>query len=45
VDIPKLTEMGIAGIFLPGRPMKDIVDFINARVQRNGEAAQSAGAV
>ena len=33
VDIPKLREIGIAGIFLPGTPMQDIVDFIrkNAR--------------
>jgi methylmalonyl-CoA mutase C-terminal domain/subunit len=33
VDIPKLREMGVAGIFLPGTPMQDIVEFIkkNAR--------------
>jgi methylmalonyl-CoA mutase C-terminal domain/subunit len=33
VDIPKLNEIGIKGIFLPGTPMQDIVDFItrNAR--------------
>jgi len=33
VDIPKLREMGVTGIFLPGTPMQDIVDFIrkNAR--------------
>jgi methylmalonyl-CoA mutase, C-terminal domain len=30
VDIPKLKEMGVKGIFLPGTPMQDIVDFINA---------------
>jgi methylmalonyl-CoA mutase C-terminal domain/subunit len=29
VDIPKLKEIGISGIFLPGSPMQDIVDFIN----------------
>jgi len=28
VDIPKLNEMGIRGVFLPGTPMQDIVDFI-----------------
>jgi methylmalonyl-CoA mutase C-terminal domain/subunit len=28
VDIPKLNEMGIQGIFLPGTPMQEIVDFI-----------------
>jgi methylmalonyl-CoA mutase C-terminal domain/subunit len=32
VDIPKLHDMGVAGVFLPGRPMQDIVDFINHRV-------------
>jgi len=33
VDIPKLNDIGIKGIFLPGTPMQDIVDFIsrNAR--------------
>ncbi len=29
VDIPKLKEIGVKGIFLPGTPMQDIVDFIN----------------
>lgn len=28
VDIPKLREIGITGIFLPGTPMQEIVDFI-----------------
>ena len=28
VDIPKLNEMGVRGIFLPGTPMRDVVDFI-----------------
>jgi methylmalonyl-CoA mutase C-terminal domain/subunit len=28
IDIPKLNELGIRGIFLPGTPMQDIVDFI-----------------
>ena len=33
VDIPKLNEIGVKGIFLPGTPMQDIVDYIreNAR--------------
>ena len=34
----KLRDLGIAGIFLPGSPMQDIVDFINARVQPRAEA-------
>jgi len=33
VDIPKLKEIGIKGIFLPGTPMQDIVDFINANAR------------
>ncbi len=33
VDIPKLNVIGVRGIFLPGTPMQEIVDFItkNAR--------------
>ena len=34
VDIPKLQGMGIRGIFLPGSPMQEIIDFINANVRR-----------
>jgi methylmalonyl-CoA mutase C-terminal domain/subunit len=35
VDIPKLQAIGINGIFLPGTPMQEIIDFIqkNARVR------------
>ena len=35
VDIPKLKEMGVKGIFLPGTPMQQIIDFIeqNARAR------------
>ena len=28
VDIPKLKGLGVRGIFLPGTPMQEIVDFI-----------------
>jgi methylmalonyl-CoA mutase, C-terminal domain len=38
VDIPKLRQMGIKGIFLPGSPMQEIVDYINANVRRRAEA-------
>jgi methylmalonyl-CoA mutase C-terminal domain/subunit len=38
VDIAKLEAIGIRGIFLPGSPMKDIVDFINANVRPRAEA-------
>src|SRR5262249_52607291 len=36
VDIPKLKALGIDGVFLPGTPMQEIVDFItaNARTAR-----------
>jgi methylmalonyl-CoA mutase C-terminal domain/subunit len=38
VDIPKLKALGIAGIFLPGSPMQDIVDFIQRTVRPRAEA-------
>jgi methylmalonyl-CoA mutase C-terminal domain/subunit len=38
VDIPKLKALGISGVFLPGSPMKDIIDFINGRVQPQAQA-------
>ena len=33
VDIPKLEAIGVKGIFLPGTPMQDIVEFINAHAR------------
>lgn len=39
VDRPKLQAMGIAGIFLPGSPMQDIVDFITRQVPPRAEAS------
>jgi methylmalonyl-CoA mutase C-terminal domain/subunit len=35
VDVPRLKEIGVKGIFLPGTPLQDIIDFIaaNARVR------------
>ncbi|TAK19290.1 MAG: cobalamin B12-binding domain-containing protein [Acidobacteria bacterium] len=38
VDLPKLAEMGVKGIFLPGTPMQHIVDFINGHVAPRAEA-------
>jgi methylmalonyl-CoA mutase C-terminal domain/subunit len=38
VDMPKLRAMGIAGIFLPGSPMQDIVQFIAQHVHPRAEA-------
>ena len=33
VDKPKLREMGVRGIFLPGTPMQDVVDFIRTHAR------------
>ena len=33
VDIPRLKAIGVKGIFLPGTPMQDIIDFINANAR------------
>jgi methylmalonyl-CoA mutase C-terminal domain/subunit len=37
VDIPKLREMGVKGIFLPGSPMQQIVEFIQGNVRSRAE--------
>jgi methylmalonyl-CoA mutase, C-terminal domain len=34
VDVPGLKEIGVKGIFLPGTPMQEIVDFINANARQ-----------
>jgi methylmalonyl-CoA mutase, C-terminal domain len=31
-DVPKLNALGITGVFQPGTPMQDIVEFIRGRV-------------
>jgi methylmalonyl-CoA mutase C-terminal domain/subunit len=33
VDVPKLKAIGVRGVFLPGTPMQEIVDFINANAR------------
>ena len=38
VDIPRLQEIGISGIFLPGTPMQEIVDFITRRARSRVES-------
>src|SRR3981081_2437473 len=38
VDIPKLKAIGIKGIFLPGTPMQEIIDFINANARARATA-------
>jgi len=37
VDIPRLKEIGIAAIFLPGTAMQDIVQFISEHVRPRAE--------
>jgi methylmalonyl-CoA mutase, C-terminal domain len=32
-DVPKLQEMGIRGVFIPGTPMQQIVDYINGNAR------------
>ena len=32
-DIPKLRAMGVKGIFLPGTPMQEVVEFISANAR------------
>jgi methylmalonyl-CoA mutase C-terminal domain/subunit len=39
LDIPRLRDMGITGIFLPGTPMQEIITFINANVRPRLEHA------
>ena len=34
VDVPSLKELGVKGIFLPGTPMQEIVDFINTNARQ-----------
>src|SRR5688572_13857628 len=33
VDVPRLKAIGVKGIFLPGTPMQDIIDFIAANAR------------
>jgi methylmalonyl-CoA mutase C-terminal domain/subunit len=33
VDVPTLKALGVQGIFLPGTPMQEIIDFVNAHVR------------
>ena len=37
VDLPRLREIGITGIFLPGTPMQDIITFVNEHVRTRVE--------
>ena len=44
VDIPRLNEVGITGIFLPGTPMQDIVDFITRHTRPRPGLPEGLGA-
>jgi methylmalonyl-CoA mutase C-terminal domain/subunit len=33
VDIPRLKALGVKGVFLPGTPMQDIIEFINSNAR------------
>ena len=33
IDVPKLKDIGVKGVFLPGTPMQEIIDFIGANVR------------
>ena len=39
VDLPRLRNLGIKGLFPPGTPIQQIVDFIHANVWLVTEAA------
>ena len=38
VDVPKLNELGVKGIFQPGTPLQQIVDFINTHARTRSSA-------
>jgi methylmalonyl-CoA mutase, C-terminal domain len=38
VDLPALAAIGIRGVFRPGTPMQDIIDFISANARSRTEA-------
>ena len=41
VDIPKLQQIGVKGVFLPGTPMQDIIEFINTSARAKQLSADS----
>jgi methylmalonyl-CoA mutase, C-terminal domain len=38
VDIPRLNDVGITGVFLPGTPMQEIVEFIRNNTRSRVES-------
>ena len=41
VDRPRLHAIGVKGIFLPGTPMREIIDFINANANARARVQKS----
>ena len=41
VDIPKLQQIGVKGVFLPGTPMQSIIEFINTNARAKQLSADS----
>jgi methylmalonyl-CoA mutase C-terminal domain/subunit len=37
LDLPRLADIGITGVFRPGTPMQDIIDFIATHVRSRSE--------
>jgi len=37
VDVPKLNDIGVRGVFRPGTSMQEIIDFINGNVRTRTE--------
>jgi methylmalonyl-CoA mutase, C-terminal domain len=37
-DLPKLRDIGITGVFMPGTPMQQIVDFVKGNARERAEA-------
>jgi|SRR5687768_12985949 methylmalonyl-CoA mutase C-terminal domain/subunit len=44
VDIPRLNEIGITGIFLPGTPMDTVVQFITRHARARTPVGEGPGA-
>ncbi|MBI4886972.1 MAG: cobalamin B12-binding domain-containing protein [Acidobacteria bacterium] len=38
VDVPKLRAIGVRGLFLPGTPMQEVVDFIRTNARSRVES-------
>ncbi len=36
-DVPALREVGVADVFLPGRPLGDLTDFVRALQETDGD--------